>query len=179
MTQMTLEGLAAMESLDDVAGQSLQTTSELIEELHSISIKELQGKRLTKREYDLIDEFGDLLEDAVSPVQSASVAAGDRWSEPNWGGYDRLSPALVIDTFTDLDPPAMVLQEGVGEFRTMLVAYKLPQGHIVLGAGPVFSYYEFKHPSDDRLTDEKWREMLDSGKAPRPPKWTSSFMVGK
>jgi hypothetical protein len=179
MTQMTLKGLTAMDLLDQATGESLRTTSELIEKLHAISVRELEGKTLRQQDYDFIDEFGDLLEDAVSPVQSASVAAGDSWSEPDWGGYDRLSPALVIDTFTELDPPAMVLQEGVGEFRTMLVAYKLPQGHIVVGAGPVFSYYEFKHPSDDRLTDEKWREMLNSGKAPKPPKWTQSSMVGK
>ena len=61
----------------------------------------------------------------------------------------------------------------------MLLPRRTPSWHTVLGAGPVFSYYEFKQPARDRLTDEKWREMLNSGKAPRPPKWTSSFMVGK
>ncbi len=179
MTQMTLKGLTAMDLLDQATGESLRTTLELIERLHAISVRELEGKTLRQQDYDFIDEFGDLLEDAVAPVQSASVAAGDNWGAPRGAGHDRLSPALVIDTFTDLDPPATVLQEGVGEFRTMLVAYKLPQGHIVLGAGPVFSYYEFKHPSSDRLTDEKWREMLNSGKAPKPPTWTSSFRVGE
>ena len=45
----------------------------------------------------------------------------------------------------------------------MIVAYRHPEeGHILLGVGPVFSYYEFKQPMDDRLTDEAWREILDS-----------------
>lgn len=175
MTRMTLKGLTAMELLDEATGSSLRTSSELIERLHAISVRELDGEILTQEDYGFMDSFGGSLEDAVSKVCPPATVSG-----PQWGSnHDWLSPALVIDTFTDLDPPAMVLQEGVGEFRTMLVAYKLPQGHIVLGAGPVFNYYEFKHPSDDRLTDEKWREMLNSGKAPKPPKWTQSFMVAK
>jgi hypothetical protein len=52
----------------------------------------------------------------------------------------------------------------------------LPDGHIMLGAGPVLSYYEFKHPMDDRLTDEKWRVMLLEGKGPSVPEWTGSFL---
>ncbi|MCW3129270.1 MAG: DUF3160 domain-containing protein [Methanophagales archaeon] len=36
----------------------------------------------------------------------------------------------------------------------------VPDGRIIVGAGPVFSYYEFKQPMDDRLTNEKWKEML-------------------
>jgi hypothetical protein len=40
--------------------------------------------------------------------------------------------------------------------------------------GAVFSYYEFKHPMADRLTDEKWQEMRDS--RPPQPEWTKSFI---
>jgi len=43
-----------------------------------------------------------------------------------------------------------------------------------VGAGPVFSYYEFKQPMENRLTDEVWREMLET-KAPSEPEWTKSF----
>jgi len=54
------------------------------------------------------------------------------------------------------------------------VAYKLPQGHILLGVGPVFSYYEFKQPMENRLTDEAWREMLNT-QYPPEPEWVKSF----
>jgi hypothetical protein len=30
--------------------------------------------------------------------------------------------------------------------------------------------YEFKHPMDDRLTDEKWKEMLETD-PPNRPEW--------
>jgi len=45
----------------------------------------------------------------------------------------------------------------------------------VVGAGPVLSYYEFKQPMSERLTDETWREMLKQGKTP-PPDWTKTYL---
>ncbi len=38
--------------------------------------------------------------------------------------------------------------------------------------GAVFSYYEFKWPMKDRLTDERWQAMLKKGsKRPELPTW--------
>jgi hypothetical protein len=42
--------------------------------------------------------------------------------------------------------------------------------------GPVLSYYEFKQPMNDRLTDEAWRELLDSPKKPERPRWYVPLM---
>ncbi|MFW9978719.1 MAG: DUF3160 domain-containing protein, partial [Candidatus Thorarchaeota archaeon] len=47
---------------------------------------------------------------------------------------------------------------------------------IVLARGGSFSYYEFEHPMNDRLTDESWRDMLDSDIEPDFPDWTESFI---
>jgi hypothetical protein len=68
----------------------------------------------------------------------------------------------------------MVLEEGVGYVDLILVAYIVPDGRIIVGAGPVFSYYEFKHPMDDRLTDEKWTEMLKED-PPKKPGWVDGI----
>ena len=51
------------------------------------------------------------------------------------------------------------------------------QGQLTLANGGVFSYYEFAWPAAERLTDEAWRELLNSGQAPPRPEWTSSFIV--
>jgi hypothetical protein len=69
-----------------------------------------------------------------------------------------------------------VLEEGVGYVDLVVVAYEVPDGRILIGAGPVMSYYEFKHPMAERLTDEKWREMLSS-EPPERPEWCSGFCV--
>ena len=54
------------------------------------------------------------------------------------------------------------------------MAYKVPDGRILIGVGPVFSYYEFKQPLKDRLTDEKWREILKFN-LPQQPEWLPNF----
>ncbi|MEA3253796.1 MAG: DUF3160 domain-containing protein, partial [Chloroflexota bacterium] len=64
---------------------------------------------------------------------------------------------------------------GLGYVELALVAYKVPDGRIILGAGPTLSYYEFKQPISGRLTDEKWKEMLEQGQQPSRPNWVSSF----
>ena len=84
--------------------------------------------------------------------------------------------ATVADVHTSF---GSALEEAVGYAYRIYVVVPDPRGGLQVTKGGVFSYYEFTHPSDDRLTDEKWREMLDSGQAPRPPQWTSSFMAGK
>jgi len=57
------------------------------------------------------------------------------------------------------------------------VAYKVPDGRILLGAGPVFSYYEFKQLMSERLTDESWRAILKVD-PPEDPEWAPTFTAG-
>jgi hypothetical protein len=56
------------------------------------------------------------------------------------------------------------------------VACPAPDGSIYLAVGPLFSYYEFKQPMNNRLTDEQWQKMLDSPKKPGRPKWYVPLM---
>ena len=51
-------------------------------------------------------------------------------------------------------------------------------GEWTLTRGAVFSYREFQWPANDRLTDEKWQQMIREGKAPAAPAWTKSFTAG-
>ncbi len=84
---------------------------------------------------------------------------------------------IVADVHTagpDIKSGRVVLEEGVGYVDLIVVAYKVPDGRVLIGAGPVMSYYEFKQPIQERLTDEKWREMLGS-EAPERPEWYCNF----
>jgi hypothetical protein len=49
------------------------------------------------------------------------------------------------------------------------------RGDLLAAVGPVLSYYEFRWPMADRLTDEKWRATLESPAAPPPPPWVCSY----
>ncbi len=113
---------------------------------------------LTEEDYEFIRDFGANLDSLVAGV----TAKGKETT-------------IVADVHTDCNTE-MVLEEGVGYVDLILVAYIVPDGRIILGAGPVFSYYEFKHPMDDRLTDEKWKEMLRSN-PPERPGWVDGIGV--
>ena len=86
-----------------------------------------------------------------------------------------MKTTLIADVHTDLIS-GNVLEEGTGHVDLLVACYLQPDGRLVLGAGPVLSYYEFKHPMSDRLSDEKWRALLKSPDAPSRPVWVDSFL---
>ena len=131
--------------------------------LKRISEKELRGEPLSEAEYDLILNIGNTLEFLTTfseAVEGEITSAAD----------DRM--AIVVDVHTDPNS-GLVLEEGVGDAFPMYVVV-LVEGQQVVAMGGVFSYYEFKWPMHDRLTDESWQAM--EPKPPRPS-WTSSFII--
>jgi hypothetical protein len=161
LTTMTRAGLQALEVLDEEATRRLDSLAEILQRLLSLSEQELANKELTDEDYKFIEDIAGHLKWVVAGVEDQG-----------------LETTIVADVHTDGNS-GNVLEEGTGYLRIMLVAYKMPQGHLVMGAGPVLSYYEFKHPMSDRLTDEKWRAMLGSGQAPAAPEWISSFYAAE
>ncbi len=158
LTQMTLRGLGDMGVLDEQAASRLQALENILQRLLDISQKELANQELTEDEYEFIRYFGSRLEGAVRGVEETGSKT-----------------TIIADVHTDGNT-RQVLEEGVGYVQTIAVAYQLPDGRTALGMGPVLSYYEFKHPMADRLTDEAWRELLQTT-PPAPPEWTASFKV--
>lgn len=65
---------------------------------------------------------------------------------------------------------------GTGKIFEIYVAIPIA-GKLKIASGGVYSYYEFPWPLSDRLTDKKWREMINSGKAPNLPSWTDIFVA--
>jgi len=162
MTNKGLQKLVPQKELEKLKiGPALEEFSQILEKLLEISKKELENKPLTDEEYDFIDNFGSISEGLIKLVAEAET-------DP-----DIFKTTLIADVHTDGNTKK-VLEEGVGFIKTLIVAYKLPDGHILVGAGPVFSYYEFKQPMENRLTDETWREMLNT-QPPPEPEWIKSF----
>lgn len=158
LTQMTLRGLGDMGVLDEQATSRLQALEHILQRLVDISQKELANQELTEEDYGFIRYFGSRLEGATRGVEKTGAKT-----------------TIIADVHTDGNT-RQVLEEGVGYVQTIAVAYQLPDGRTALGMGPVLSYYEFKHPMADRLTDEAWRELLKSN-PPAPPQWTASFQA--
>ena len=160
LTRMTADGLDEMNVIDDSAKYRLNSLSSILERLVDISNKELENQELTKEDYDFIKNFGESLNGVIRDVDEKAKKT-----------------TIVADVHTagpDMKSGRVVLEEGVGYVDLIVVAYKVPDGRILIGAGPVMSYYEFKQPMQERLTDEEWREMLSS-EPPERPEWYFDF----
>jgi hypothetical protein len=155
LTKMAHNGLAEMEVLDKQSDKDFTTLEITLEKLLEISIKEVENKELTDEEYEFIRTFDQNISPMLENVDIKSQMS-----------------TLVADVYTG--PGGSVLEEGTGKLELIVVAYKQPDGRVVLGAGPVMSYYEFWQPSGERLTDEEWREMLNDN-PPERPEWVESF----
>ena len=156
LTRMTTKGLDEMNVLDNSAKYRLESLEKILKRVVELSEKELKNEELTQEDYDFIKNFGDELNAVIAGVDEKAKKT-----------------TIIADVHTDSNTK-QVLEEGIGYVKLIVVAYKLPDGRILVGAGPVFSYYEFKQPMKDRLTDEKWRELLASS-PPEEPEWISNF----
>ncbi len=156
LTKMTNQGLDEMGVLDPISKSRLTNLEEVLSRLKEISEKELENEKLTDEDYEFIKNFGDQLEGTIEDVDEKARKT-----------------TVVADVHTDGNT-GTVLEEGVGYVDMLVVAYKLPDGRILVGAGPVMSHYEFKQPMEARLTDEKWREMLEAN-PPERNEWVSTY----
>jgi len=179
LTAMTRQGLDSRGLLNELDATSLDSLEGLALSLQTMAEKELRGEPLTEDEYATIRFYGGQLE-------TLTMAAADSdTQEPYAPRFMEEEPqaAVIADVATNPAPPASVLEEGVGRVNPIFVVVPIaaPDGtsYLQVAKGGVFSYYEFPWPIDDRLTDEKWRGMLDDGSAPPPPEWTASFLVNE
>ncbi|MFQ6034302.1 MAG: DUF3160 domain-containing protein [Sedimentisphaerales bacterium] len=153
LTRMTRQGLSDFAALSTQAAERLMNLENILARLIEIANKELLNQPLSQDDYQYIREFGRALEGAIMGVEQKG-----------------LKTTLVADVHTHT-AESNVLEEAVGYVDLIIVACPTPDSSIFLAAGPVLSYYEFKHPMSDRLTDEAWREMLASPDRPDRPRW--------
>ena len=159
LVEATRAGLRTMGVLSQEIDSKLETFSKVLGMLTDISVKELKGEPLTEEEKSFIKSYGQYLEELLSV-----------------GKPQTKDPRVIADVFTEPNTNT-VLEVGTGYFDMIVVVYKTPSGELYAGEGLVMSYYEFYWPQTDRLTDEKWRDLLDSGKAPPQLSWIHNFKI--
>ncbi len=152
LTDTSEKGFVAMDVINKSERMRFDNLKNTLERLREISIEELEGKELSDEDYNFIRNFGETLSSLSANLNNNATRT-----------------TIVADVHTDTNSEK-VLEEGTGYIRVILVAYKLPDGKIIVGAGPVFSYYEFKQPMSNRLTDEEWIKMLQNN-PPQLPDW--------
>jgi hypothetical protein len=153
LTNMTQQGLNALNALSPQAEVRLINFKNILSRLAQIADKELMNQELPSSDYEYIGNFAKTLEQAITGVSKTGIRT-----------------LLVADVHTHCFEQKVV-EEGVGYVDLIIVACQLPNGSIILTAGPVMSHYEFKWPMNDRLTDEAWEDLLNSANKPNRPTW--------
>jgi hypothetical protein len=165
LAEMTRAGLESRNLLDDVTRGNLDNLIEQLTFLLDVTQSELNGETLTDEDYWRIQYYGGWLE-------AMTVAAADPVDEMGSRDLSDQKSALIADVATGI---GRVLEEGVGYPTKIYVVVPDSPYHVAVGA--VYTYYEFTVPPDQRMTDEDWQALLESGKAPDAPDWTSLFIV--
>ena len=172
LLKMTNEGLDVRGLLTVSMKDNLSKMEQLAMSLKTISEKELNNQSLTDADYELIRSYGGQLEHFWLEVNKDDPAFK---ASSNQRDYLNENPAAIVaDVATD--PNGQVLEEGTGKISEIYVVVPI-DGKLRIAKGGVYSYYEFTWPMSDRLTDKKWREMLNANPAPKLPTWTSAFVA--
>ena len=151
---------------------ALEKSKDMMAHLQEISEKELEGRLLSEDDYDYIENidttFKDIIENLASALtirQGRHIPIISREKTFLEGAYNAFRTTLIADVHTETNSKR-VLEVGTGKIDWVIVAHESKDGRIGLAVGPIFSYYEFPWNMSDRLTDEKWREMIDSAERP-------------
>jgi hypothetical protein len=150
LIQLMYNGLSNRGLLNETFNDKLLETKNIFDRLVEISIKELENTQLNDSDIYFISVVGDKFEDIMDSL------AGDRL-------------ALIADVHTDFKT-GKVLEVAVGDPYVIYVVVQDENGNLRLTKGGTFSYYEFAHPVNDRLTNEQWHIML-SNNPPDLPDW--------
>jgi len=154
--------------------QKSKKVKEILDFFINVSKKELNNQTLTEEEYRKIEyisgDFDYLSLSLLSPYETPS------------GWYNVIGPdktiALTADVYTRNVPDCpknAILHEATGFGNAIYVIVEIG-GHLFLTKGATFSYYEF--PYENRITDEKWYELLQQGKFHQVD-WINEIMISE
>jgi hypothetical protein len=145
----------------------LATELDLFRFFERIATDELAGKPISARDNKRLTDFGGELEALWWRTSDLSP-----YALPTGQDQD----AIVADIASSSKG---VLELGTGRIDRIYVLVPDDQGNFQVAVGGVYSYYEFKTPPGQRLTDEAWRALIENGKTPERPGWEQAFLAGK
>lgn len=177
MLDMTKEGLESRGLLDSSHKELIDKIDKILKYLRIISEKELNNISRSDDEYEFIRSYGAQLEHLWFEFSKKDM------EELGITPYDyiqRKTAAVITDVATS--PLGQVLQEATTIHEIYVVVEV--EGKLKVASGAVFGYFEFPWEMSDRLTDDKWREMLKWGspnnpdypEVPDPPDWTNIYV---
>ncbi len=181
ITEFLVKGLDEQGLMTDDVRKSLGQSRDMMARLQDISEKELEGRALGEDDYNYIENidstFKKIIEDLASALtvsEEKPIGPGVSEKKSLEGEDDAFKTTLIADVHTEANT-RKALEVGTGKIDWVVMAHASKDGRLGLSVGPMYSYYEFPWRMDDRLTDEKWREMLNAA-TPARPDWIVSYM---
>ena len=166
LTEMTRAGLSSGAVLDVTIDELLELAGGKLEQCQQAAELELAGEALPEDLFYQLVGHSDWLEHVIT-------LTGDRVE----GEMPAVEPAAIVaDVFTDPNTQR-VLEVASGLIDRLYVVIPVGEDQLSIAWGGIYSYYEFMWPMSDRLTDEAWREQLESAEQPDRPAWTGMYVV--
>jgi Tol biopolymer transport system component len=157
-TRMASKGFDDLNVLRPEARRRFAEFEKLLQEILDIAGRQLKGVPLLPADGEFFKKLPSRLKSVVRDIDHKDSMT-----------------TLVADVVTN-SAEGKVVEEAIGEFDLIVTACPMREDYVFLAVGPVLSYYEFKHPMSDRLTDESWELMLYSSVKPERPKWYVPMM---
>jgi hypothetical protein len=160
------QGIDAYKERTRLQESSIRATREMYAELSGLlpRLEEIARKELRGEAQSVAD--GMFLKSLRRKFQRLAF---------NWSNSDhhRESMALVTDPATEYST-GRCLEVGIGRPLAMYVAVPF-EGSSFVCRGPIYSYYEFLRPIEDRLDDETWRRLSRDLDEPDRLPWMARF----
>lgn len=161
MLRYLRDGLSGMGlPLNTKAEQANAKIQDVLLKLKSIAEQELAGQVVSGDDQRWIQSIGSTIQAAMPSHQ------GNASLEPQTDDM-----ALIADVATNLSG---CREEAVGRPLELFVIVEIA-GELRVTRGAAFSYYEFKQPISQRLTDQQWRAQLEGAAPPAMPAWLNGY----
>lgn len=148
--------------------QRFDDFEKLLAFFENVSRRELSGGRLTAKEHMRLRKIEGDLYDLWCNIQ----LAGTNYQVLNQDDQDM---AIIADVHTAGND---ALEVGVGHADDIVAIVPI-EGKNYIARGSSLSFYEFRVPISERVTDHDWKAFLESGKDKPRPAWTSSYFVAQ
>ena len=135
-----------------------QSLARIVARLEALAHKQLRGQPWTDDEAIFLKRYGE-------DMAYIHGYYGNSWLTPR-------DDAPRWTEVSGLPERGTFLVAGVGRPRTIYVLYPW-NGMEILCTGSVMQYYEYE--GKQRLSDEAWRDLLDSPEAPSLPTWMQPY----
>ncbi|MBO7612670.1 MAG: DUF3160 domain-containing protein [Treponema sp.] len=139
--------------MDDETSDALNALKEVYSKALDIALKECQDKPITEQENKWIGTVARSFANLIF-IHTAKGSFGTYSDDP-----DMFKMACIADIFTNAEL-GMCLETAVGVPYRLYIPLNDSQGGKRIAIGYGFSYYEFKQPSINRLTDEQWKKTV-------------------